>query len=63
MALNKDWKDNYLYKFREKIIYWLNMESFSEAYGWTPEQVENLDAETKKAYSAILTGKGNKSKQ
>ena len=38
------------------------MESFSQNYGWTPEQIGELDAEDKKAYQAILIGKGQKSK-
>ena len=59
MEKKEGW-DNW-YKHQEGIIHWLNMEALSDAYGWTPEQIENIDIETKRAYEAILRGKGQKS--
>ena len=61
MQKHEGWEN--WFPYRDKIIYWLNMEAFSEAYGWTPEQIENLDSEAKRAYESILIGKGNKSKK
>lgn len=44
-----------------KAIEYLGMESFSSAYGWTPNQIKEMTVEDRRAYIAIRVGRADAS--
>lgn len=44
------------------VMDYLIMEHFSEQYGWTPQQIKDMDPDDSEAYMAILRGKANREK-
>ena len=43
-------------KYKDEIIETTDMVSFSHAFGWKPEYIEQMDEELKMKYKCILKG-------
>jgi len=47
------------HSFKEKIFDILEMETLSEHYSWTPQQIRSMDEEDRFNYVALLKGRGS----